>query len=135
MLDKKLRQQAVHASKFAYSPYSHVKVGAAVMAEDGNLYTGCNVENASFGGTICAERVAILKMVSTGVIRFSMIYIYSEKGWPPCGICRQMMSEFASENLTIVMGNACGQETSLSFNELFPLSFEQRHLLSKKQEI
>ena len=135
MLDKKLRREAIEASKLAYSPYSQVKVGASVMAEDGNCYTGCNIENASFGGTICAERVAILKMVSAGVLRFSIIYIYSEKGWPPCGICRQIMNEFALENLTVVMGNTRGEETTLAFNKLFPLSFGQQHLISQKREI
>jgi len=101
-----LFKRAKEASGFAYSPYSKFKVGAAVLCKNGKVYLGCNVENASYGGTICAERVAVCKAVSEGDVDFEAIavYVQSDMVFPPCGICRQFLSEF-SNDMIIVYGN------------------------------
>lgn len=125
----KLRAQAILASKNAYSPYSKVQVGCALETSDGTVYSGCNIENASYGGTICAERVAILKAVSEKKMRLAKIYVYTLDGWPPCGMCRQVMSEFAADDLEIIIGNEAGHETNINFKDLMPLSFTPNHLL------
>ena len=118
-----LRNKAIEAAKNSYSPYSNAKVGSALETDSGVIYSGCNVENSSFGGTVCAERVAIWKMVSEGEKRISKIYVYTDKGWPPCGLCRQVMSEFASKDLEIIIGDAKGNETKMSLEEMLPLAF------------
>ena len=126
---KQLRTLAVEASKNAYSPYSKAMVGCALVTSDGSVYTGCNIENASYGGTICAERVAILKAVSDKKMKLSKLYVFTKDGWPPCGMCRQVMSEFAADDLEVVIGNEAGQETKMKFKELMPLSFTPDHLV------
>jgi len=92
-------QPLIHAAKVAsaraYIPYSHYPVGALLRATDGTLFTGCNIENASFPATICAERTALVKAVSEGYRTFDLIIVYTENGGSPCGICRQMLYEFA----------------------------------------
>lgn len=125
----KLRNLAVTASKNAYSPYSKALVGCALETSDGSIYTGCNIENASYGGTICAERVAILKAVSEKKMKLKKIYVYTKEGWPPCGLCRQVMSEFADLDLEVVMGDEAGKETTMKFKDLMPLSFTPDHLM------
>lgn len=125
----KLRKLAQDASKNAYSPYSKAMVGSALVTSDGSVYTGCNVENASYGGTICAERVAILKAVSDKKMKLTQIYVYTKEGWPPCGMCRQVMSEFADSNLEVIIGNEAGHETKMKFSDLMPLSFTPDHLV------
>ena len=131
-MDKnQLRNKAIEAASRAYSPYSKAKVGCALETSDGSIYTGCNIENASYGGTICAERVAILKAVSDQKMKLKKIYVYTKEGWPPCGLCRQTMSEFADKNLEIIIGDEQGVEKVLPFSELLPLSFTPDHL--KKQ--
>ncbi|MGZ3789444.1 MAG: cytidine deaminase [Bacteriovorax sp.] len=124
----KLRSLALDASKNAYSPYSKAQVGCALETSDGSIYTGCNIENASYGGTICAERVAILKAVSEKKMKLKKIYVYTKEGWPPCGLCRQVMSEFADSDLEVVMGDEAGKETLMKFKDLMPLSFTPDHL-------
>lgn len=124
----KLRTLAKEASQNAYSPYSKAKVGCALVTDDGSVYTGCNVENASYGGTICAERVAILKAVSEKKMALKQIYVYTKEGWPPCGLCRQVMSEFATADLEVIMGDEAGKETRMTFKDLMPLSFTPGHL-------
>lgn len=126
---KKLRTLAVEASKKAYSPYSKVQVGCALETSDGSLYSGCNIENASYGGTICAERVAIFKAVSEKKMKLSKIYVFTKEGWPPCGMCRQVMSEFADDQLEVIIGNEKGEEVKIKFKDLMPLSFTPNHLL------
>ncbi|MBC7195327.1 MAG: cytidine deaminase, partial [Caldisericia bacterium] len=104
-LIQKMINLAKEASSFAYSPYSKYKVGASLITKNGKIYTGCNIENASFGATICAERVAIFKAVSDGEREFDLIAVYveDEKNIPsPCGICRQVMMEF-SPNLNLIL--------------------------------
>ena len=88
-------EMAKEAMQFSYSPYSHFKVGAALLAKDGRVFKGCNIENASYGATNCAERTALFKAVSEGAREFIAIAIAAEKSAPwPCGICRQALNEF-----------------------------------------
>ncbi len=122
-INKLLREAALNASTKAYAPYSHFHIGSAVLMESGKIFSGCNVENASYGGTICAERVAILKAVSEGETKIKKIYIYSKDGWPPCGICRQVICEFASNDLEVIMGDKEGNEKKIPFKDIFPASF------------
>jgi cytidine deaminase len=119
----KLRDAAIKAAQFSHSPYSKAKVGSALITEDGTLYSGCNIENASFGGTVCAERVAIWKAISEGHSLIKEIYIYTEEGWPPCGLCRQVLSEFGTPKTKVYVGDAKGGEKEYTFEELFPLAF------------
>ena len=127
-IKKILRQKAQEASECAYSPYSKALVGSAIEMTDGSIYTGANIENASYGGTICAERVAILKAVFEKKMRISKVYVYTKEGWPPCGMCRQVMSEFASPDMEVIIGDIAGKETTMKFSELMPLSFTPEHL-------
>jgi cytidine deaminase len=124
MTDRELFDLACGALKNAYAPYSHYRVGACLLAEDGRVFTGCNVENASFGGTICAERTAVVKAVSEGARAFTAIAVVGEKddAWP-CGICRQVLNEF-SKDMRVICG-ACdtGRFTALPLSELLPRSF------------
>lgn len=118
--------QADEARKRAYAPYSNFSVGAALLCVDGSIYTGCNVENASYGLTICAERVAIFKAVGDGKTEFTAIAIAAKAtgGEPcgPCGACRQVMYEFAP-NLEVIMGN-----TIVKISELLPGAFGPKSL-------
>ena len=103
MTDRELLDMAIAAREFAYAPYSKYKVGAALEAEDGRVFTGCNIENAAYGNTICAERTALGKAVSEGALRFTRIAISSSGSTPyPCGACRQSLYEFAPD-LRILM--------------------------------
>ena len=127
-IKKTLREKAKEASANAYSPYSKALVGSAIEMSDGSIYSGCNIENASYGGTICAERVAILKAVSEKKMQIKKVYVYTKEGWPPCGMCRQVMSEFASPDMEVIIGNVEGLESSMKFKDLMPLSFTPEHL-------
>ncbi len=118
-----LRDSAKKASESSHSPYSKARVGSAVETSDGKVYPGCNIENASFGGTVCAERVAIWKAVSEGHKTMKKIYVYTKDGWPPCGMCLQVMTEFASPDLEITIGNETGQETTKKLKDFLPLAF------------
>ena len=118
-----LRKEAIEAAQKSYSPYAKAQVGSALTTSDGKHYSGCNIENASFGGTVCAERVAIWKAVSEGQKEITSLYIYTNEGWPPCGLCRQVLSEFANEKTEIIIGDKAGNEKSYDFGELFPLAF------------
>lgn len=128
---KTLRQRAVEASNESHSPYSKAKVGSAIVTTDGKVFDGCNIENSSFGGTVCAERVAIWKAVSEGHKQLKKVYVYTEAGWPPCGLCRQVMSEFAAPDLEVIIGDAKGNEQIWKFNDLLPLAFTPEHLTKK----
>lgn len=99
MTNEELIQEAKKAMAFAYVPYSHFRVGAALLTKSGKVYTGCNIENASFGATNCAERTAIFKAVSEGETEFERIAVVSSEPIMtyPCGICRQVMTEFMPE--------------------------------------
>jgi cytidine deaminase len=123
-----MRALASDASTRAHSPYSKAKVGAAVETFDGKIYQGCNIENASFGGTVCAERVAIWKAVSEGHKKMKRIYVYTHDGWPPCGMCLQVMTEFADGNLEVTFGDHMGKETTKKLNELLTCAFTPVHM-------
>lgn len=119
-----LREAALEASRRAYAPWSGLSVGAALEDGDGRRFTGCNVENSSFGGTVCAERVALLKMASEGGRRFERMYVYSGDGLPPCGLCLQVMAEFAGGgDPPVTIGDGAGRERTLPLGGLLPLAF------------
>jgi cytidine deaminase len=127
---KDLLQSAIEAQKKSYSPYSKIKVGAAVLTDSGQIFSGCNVENASYGGTVCAERVAIFNAVSQGIQSLKKIVIVTDAPtpWPPCGMCRQVMSEFATEKLEIILANPQGKMIKTNLKTLFPMGFSPKHL-------
>ncbi len=111
MTDKELFSAAVKAAENSYSPYSHFRVGAALMAADGRIFTGCNIENASYSLTNCAERTAVFKAVSEGVTKFKAIAIAGSatedfsKPCAPCGACLQVLSEFCGDELAVILSN------------------------------
>ncbi len=129
MTDRALVDMAFAMLERSYVPYSHFPVGAALLCEDGTVYTGCNVENAAYGSTICAERTALVKAVSEGRKRFAAIAIAgrSEDYCWPCGACRQMLYEFAPE-LTVLVARADGQFVKLPLGELLPHGFGPANL-------
>ena len=116
---------AQKAAKNAYAPYSNFKVGAALLCKSGNVYTGCNVENSSYGASNCAERTAVFKAVSEGERDFVKIAIVSEKGGLtfPCGICRQVLSEFMPNGSIVLFSEEKGIK-EFALNELFPYAFK-----------
>lgn len=122
--DKELIGIATDAMEKAYAPYSKFKVGAALVTGDGNVYTGCNVENASYGLTECAERVAIFNAVSDGATRVVKIAIVSSSGVTtyPCGACRQVLNEFALDT-KIILTDEYGAIKTFKLTELLPHSF------------
>jgi cytidine deaminase len=124
MTDAELIAAARLAREQAYVPCSRFPVGAALLAEDGRLYTGCNIENASFGLTNCAERTAIFKMVSDGRRRFTAIAVVGDTEGPcsPCGACRQVMSEFGPD-ARVILTNMKGDTVVTSVRELLPGAF------------
>lgn len=119
---EKLLQQATEAREFSYSPYSNYKVGAALLTKTGKVYKGCNIESAAYTPSVCAERTAIFKAVSEGEREFSAIAVVTSNGGAPCGVCRQVMREFAP-SLTVVMGDTAGHYEVLSLADLLPHSF------------
>ncbi|MFN8530610.1 MAG: cytidine deaminase [Anaerolineae bacterium] len=118
-----LLDHALHGGERAYIPYSHYRVGAALMSADGTIYEGCNIENAAYPATICAERVALVKAVSEGVRQFTAIAVVTENGGAPCGVCRQMLFEFGPE-MQVILADA---RKRIIFNgplkDLLPLGF------------
>lgn len=123
MENKELYIEARETMENAYAPYSKFKVGAALLTESGRVFTGVNVENASFGATICAERTACVKAVSEGYKEFSAIAVVSSRGGAPmCGICRQFLSEFAPD-LTVITGDDEDHLIVKKLTELLPDNF------------
>lgn len=124
MDDKQLIDIAHEAKEFAYSPYSNFKVGAALLTSDGKVFTGCNIENGSYGATNCAERTAIFKAVSDGYMDFEKIAVVSSGGefTMPCGICLQVMSEFMLDK-DVVLSNDKGETKILRVKEFLPYNF------------
>jgi cytidine deaminase len=129
-----LVQKAIEMTKMSYVPYSHFHVGAALLDKNGKIWTGCNIENATYGATNCAERTAIFKAVSEGVRDFEAIAIVGgpedadgspvlEEFCPPCGICRQVLSEFCSKDFKIILANKKGEQKLFTLAELLPESF------------
>lgn len=133
MTDKELLLKAIEARGFAYAPYSNHKVGAALLGKSGKIYTGCNVENAAYTPTNCAERTAIFKAVSEGEREFTAIAVVGGVGdklsevCAPCGVCRQVLAEFCDSNLRIILGKP-EKITVSTLAELLPLSFGKSDL-------
>ena len=125
MADTELIAKAIEASKYAYVPYSHFPIGAALKTKDSHIYTGCNIENASFGLTNCGERTAIFKAVSEGYKDFSEIAIYGKTKYPisPCGACRQVMTEFFEPSAKVTLISEIGKTVVMTVEELLPYSF------------
>lgn len=124
MTDRELIEISKKAQEFAYAPHSKFKVGAALLCRDGSVYTGCNIENATYGATNCAERTAVFKAVSEGKRDFTAIAITSSgKGLTfPCGICRQVLSEFSPE-IKVILEDEKGELHTFMLPELLPHSF------------
>jgi cytidine deaminase len=122
---KKLLKAARKAKEKAYAPYSHFHVGAAVMTETGKLYSGCNVENTSYGLTVCAERNAIFQMVADGEQHIAEILVIgdTEEFLPPCGACRQVIAEFSKNETIVYMCNKHGEYKRITVGELIPHIF------------
>ena len=134
-INQTLVEAAIEATKYAYVPYSNFKVGAAILAENGKIYTGCNIENASYSPTNCAERTAIFKAVSEGVTKFKKIAVVGGPGGnlenycPPCGVCRQVISEFADDEFELILGTSKNTYAVYNFfEEVLPLSFTAKEL-------
>ena len=129
MTDRKLIDMAANVMENSYSPYSRFKVGAAVECGDGSVFTGCNIENAAFGATMCAEAAAIASAVSAGKQTFKRIAIISEGGTYcfPCGACRQLLSEF-SPDLEVLSARADGRYVSYSLATLLPMVFGKEQM-------
>ena len=128
---QKLMDCAIKARENAYSPYSHFAVGAALLCEDGTLFEGCNIENASYGLTNCAERTAIFKAVSEGHVTFKALAVVADTEGPcaPCGACRQVMAEFKIP--LIILGNLMGNIKIVTIEELLPFSFSECDVTGK----
>ncbi len=130
MTDQELVKRAFEMHRFSYAPYSHFPVGAALLAGDGRVFTGCNVENAAYGSTVCAERTALLKAVSEGCREGWTAIAIAGQGadfcWP-CGACRQMLYEFAPD-LRVLAARGDGQYAEARLSELLPHGFGPRSL-------
>ena len=137
MNKQELVRLALEARAHSYVPYSHFRVGAALLTASGKVYQGCNVENASYGGTICAERTAALRAVYEGEQRFSAIAVagFPEVAPPeargyayPCGICRQFLREFALPGMKVYIARSEKEVIETTLEELLPMSFGPEHL-------
>lgn len=131
---KELMKIAIEARQNAYAPYSHFAVGAALLAESGRVYTGCNIENASYGLTCCAERNAIFAAVGAGERRFKMLAVAADSPEPvaPCGACRQVIAEFGIP--LVVMGNLKEATKTMTAEELLPYGFGQESMNNKGEK-
>lgn len=134
---KALIRAAFAAREYAYTPYSNFKVGAALLAKNGSVYTGCNIECASFTPTNCAERTALFKAVSEGVHEFAAVAVVGAKdGAPddalitsPCGVCRQMLYEFGGPDLRVIRAKSENDWREMTLGELLPLGFGPEKVL------
>lgn len=129
-----LISKAIEMTERSYVPYSHFHVGAALLDKNGKIWTGCNIENAAYGPSNCAERTAVFKAVSEGVREFEAIAVVGgpedEAGkvqiqdfCPPCGVCRQVLSEFCSRDFKIILANGKGEQKTFTLAQLLPESF------------
>ena len=129
-----LIKTAIEMTNMSYVPYSHFHVGAALLDKNGKIWTGCNIENATFGATNCAERTAIFKAVSEGVKDFEAIAVAGgpedsngkpvlDDFCPPCGICRQVLAEFCSRDFKVILATGKGEQKVFTLSELLPESF------------
>ena len=133
MTDLELMQLVVEAREMAYAPYSHFRVGAALLGKSGKVYKGCNVENAAYSPTNCAERTAVFKAVSEGEREFVAIAIVGGMDetiadfCAPCGVCRQVLAEFCDKNFRLVLGNPDNVKVH-TFEEILPFAFGKADL-------
>ena len=120
---------ALRAREHAHAPFSNFKVGAALLDEGGQIHTGCNVENATYGLTVCAERVAVFKAISEGARKFRRIAVAADTPvlTPPCGACRQILWEFCGD-IEVILTNLQGKTESLRLKDLFPRPFDASFL-------
>lgn len=127
---KELIKMALEAREKAYVPYSKFKVGAAILTGNNKIYTGCNIENASYGATNCAERTAIFKAVSEGEIEIKAIAVVGspDELTAPCGICRQVISEFAIKDTKIIIGKNENEYVVKTLEEILPAAFTKKDL-------
>ena len=132
MTPEKLVALALEARERAYTPYSDFAVGAALLCADGSVYQGCNIENAAFGPTVCAERVAVFKAVSEGKRDFAAIAVAGGRAgqdvtglFPPCGVCRQVLREFCGLDFPLYLVKENGSYETHSLGELLPFSFSR----------
>lgn len=134
MNEKELCREAVDAMKNAYAPYSRYKVGAALLTEKGKLFAGCNIENAAYTPTVCAERVALFNAISSGERNFTAIAVAGGKdgvisgAFPPCGVCRQVMAEFCAPDFTVLVVTGEDSYKKYTLNELFPQAFTPKNI-------
>lgn len=137
MTNRELVLEAIETRKMAYTPYSHYKVGAALLTKEGEVIRGCNIENAAYGPTNCAERTAIFKAVSEGKMEFEAIAIvggpesetdaFSDYAFP-CGVCRQVMREFCSLDFKVLVAKSAEEINEYTLEQLLPESFGPEHL-------
>lgn len=129
ILIEKLIKKAIEMLNFSYAPYSNFHVGAALLTSEGEIYTGCNIENAAYGPSNCAERTAIFKAVSEGKKEFEAIAIVGGKNGkienfcPPCGVCRQVLAEFCKKDFKIVLAKSTNEYKIMTLEQLLPESF------------
>ena len=137
MTDRELIELAIKARKNAYIPYSHYAVGAALIAGSGKVYTGCNIENAAYGPTNCAERTAIFKAVSEGEREIKVIAVVAapeQQDAPfaayalPCGVCRQVIAEFAADDIRVLLAKSPDDYLDMTLDEILPLRFSAKEL-------
>lgn len=133
MRSQELVELAKIAREKAYTPYSGFRVGAALLGKSGQVYLGCNVENASYGATNCAERTAIFKAISEGESSFKALAIVADSTnvCAPCGICRQVLVEFFDDNVRIYLANIAGKVEQTTITKLLPDAFTQTELLKE----
>lgn len=134
MNDKELITAAFNAMEKAYAPYSGYKVGAALLCKNGKLFTGCNIENASYTPTVCAERTAFFKAVSEGEREFEKIAVVGGKDgnvtdtFMPCGVCRQVMTEFCKADFTVLVAKSADEYCGFTLEQLLPHSFSDKYM-------
>ena len=134
MCEKELINMAVSAMKMAYAPYSGYKVGAAVLTKTDKIFTGCNIENASYSATVCAERTAVFKAVSEGEKEFKMLAVAGGKdgkisgAFPPCGVCRQVLAEFCEPDMPVLVATGETSFKRFTLKELLPFAFTPDNL-------
>lgn len=129
ILIEKLIKKAIEMLNFSYVPYSNFHVGAALLTSEGEIYTGCNIENAAYGPSNCAERTAVFKAVSEGKKEFEAIAIVGGKNGkienfcPPCGVCRQVLAEFCKKDFEIILAKSTDEYKIMTLEQLLPESF------------
>ncbi len=133
MTGKELMKLALEARELAYVPYSDYKVGAALLTAEGKIFTGCNIENAAYSPSNCAERTAIFKAVSEGSTEFLGLAVVADSPHPvsPCGVCRQVMAEFFEPQTPVYLGNLKGDMVETTFGELLPRAFTSKALMQE----